>query len=233
MLEGVRACRRKWLCPRCGYRAVRDESERLEKLLLEWTTGEGAVGLLTLTQRHQLGDGLADLWDRLEAGWAAITRGSGWRTDQNAFGLRGYIRVTEVVHHPSTGWNVHFHVLLLLDYLLDEGDLDRLKTSLADRYCRGIESHGGQVALRAQSLQLMRAGTERYVAWYHCKGTGPLWTRDGSRSPIAILSDLETNGEGLELWQEFTAAVTDQRRVKFSASKNIDALRPRCGRIPY
>lgn len=232
VLEGIRECRRKWLCPTCGYKAVRDQSERLERWLLGWTAGGGAVGFLTLTQRHQVGDGLADLWDRLEAGWASVTRGSGWRTDQNAFGVRAYIRVTEVVHDHGTGWNVHLHVLLLLDHRLDDSDVYRLKASLTTRYRRGIESSGGQATASGQHLQLMEAGTEKTLAGYCCKGTRPLWSANGSRSPIAILSDLDTSGEGSALWEEFTATVTARRRMQLITTKKIGSLQPCRERIP-
>ena len=57
--------------------------------------------------RSSLEDGLATLWSRLEAGWAALVRGSGWNRDRLAYGLQGYVRIAEVVHHPTTGWNVH------------------------------------------------------------------------------------------------------------------------------
>ena len=41
---------------------------------------------------------MGNLWDRLGGGWAALVRGSGWRADREMFGLRGYVRVTEIVH---------------------------------------------------------------------------------------------------------------------------------------
>ena len=33
--------------------------------------------------------------------------------------------ITEVVHNPATGWNVHYHVVLLLDRALDQPHLRR------------------------------------------------------------------------------------------------------------
>ena len=120
ILEVTKSCRRKWLCPTCGYTAWRKEAAKLERRLRGWTAQGGAVALLTLTQSHCLNDGLAALWDRMEDGWAALVRGSGWTADKQAHGLRGYVRITEVVHSPATGWHVHFHVILLLDRELDQ-----------------------------------------------------------------------------------------------------------------
>ena len=114
-LEVTTSCRRKWLCPTCGYTASWREAAKLKRRLLGWTAQGCAVALLTLTQSHCPEDGLAMLWSRLEAGWAALVRGSGWTADKRAHGVRGYVRVTELVHNAAAGWNVHFHVILLLD----------------------------------------------------------------------------------------------------------------------
>ena len=120
ILEVTTSCRRKWLCPTCGYTASRKEAAKLTRRLLGWTAQGGAVALLTLTQSHCPDDGLAPLWSHLEAGWAALVRGSGWTADKRAYGVRGYVRVTELVHNAAAGWNVHFHVILLLDQELDQ-----------------------------------------------------------------------------------------------------------------
>ena len=36
-------------------------------------------------------DRLGQLWSSLEAGWAALVRGSGWTADKQAYGVRAYI----------------------------------------------------------------------------------------------------------------------------------------------
>src|SRR5258708_10216917 len=78
ILEVTKSCRRKWLCPTCGYTAWWRQAAQLEQRLLGWTAQGHAVAFLTLTQSHVTGDRLAALWDRLEDGWAALVRGSGW-----------------------------------------------------------------------------------------------------------------------------------------------------------
>ena len=88
-------------------------------------------------------DSLAVLWERMDAGWAALVRGSGWIADKQTFGLRGYFRATEVVHNPLAGWNVHFHVILLLDVPLDLFHLYVLKDSTSNRFAHGVARKGG------------------------------------------------------------------------------------------
>ena len=226
ILEVTTSCRRKWLCPTCGYTASWREAAKLKRRLLGWTAQGGAVAFLTLTQSHCPEDGLAMLWSRLEAGWAALVRGSGWTADKRAHGVRGYVRVTELVHNAAAGWNVHFHVILLLDQELDGPRTRRLRASLAARFFRGVERSGGHAAVDRQDLRPMAPRTEERLANYLFKGTRSHWSVNGSRTPMAILDDLESTGEGLHLWDEITDAVSTDRRMQVITSTRIDSLRP-------
>ena len=150
---------------------VAEGGSQAEAPTLGWTAQGGAVALLTLTQSHCPDDGLAMLWSRLEAGWAALVRGSGWTADKRAYGVRGYVRITELVHNAAAGWNVHFHVILLLDQELDQPRMHRLRASLAARFARGVERSGGHAAVDRQDLRPMTPGTEERLANYLFKGT--------------------------------------------------------------
>jgi hypothetical protein len=224
ILDVTTSCRRKWLCPTCGHTAFRKETAKLKRRLRSWTASGGAVALLTLTQSHCHNDGLATLWSRLDAGWAALVRGSGWAADKRTYGLRGYVRIAEVVHNATTGWNVHYHVVLLLDGELGQQHLEGLRTSLATRFTRGIAHRGGHAAVDCQHVRPMTPGTEGALASYCFKGTTMRSPTEGSRTPMAILSDLESTGEGSALWEEFSAAVSTDRRVQVITSRRVDSL---------
>ena len=114
--------------------------------------------------------------------------------------------VTEVVHSLATGWNVHFHVLLLLDRELDQLAMGGLKASLAARFARGVARCGGHASVDRQDLRPIAEGTEERLANYFFKGTTMRPSADGSRTPMAILSDLESTGEGFDLWDELTTS---------------------------
>jgi hypothetical protein len=47
---------------------------------------------------------------------------------------------------------------------------------------------------------------------------------DGSRTPMAILSDPESTGEGFAPWEEFSAVVSAERRMQVITSKLIDTV---------
>lgn len=223
VLEITVYCDRAWLCPVCGYHAAREQSRELATALMAWTSQGGSVAFLTLTQSHSIGDELSTLWDRLGYGWAALVRGSGWRTDQEIFGVRGYARVTEVVHHPQSGWNVHLHVPLLLFEARSDEQLYELKDRLTARFIRGIGAAGGRASRSGQDLGPMQPGTERQIADYCAKGT-MVWHSDNSRTPMAILADFKETGDGLALWKEFGAAVTWPKRKRHSPSHGIANL---------
>ncbi len=225
ILYATRWCGRKWLCPVCGYNASRKQMTRVQRTLRSWRANGGATAFLTLTQSHTPGDSLAVLWERMDAGWAALVRGSGWIADKQTFGLRGYFRATEVVHNPLAGWNVHFHVILLLDVPLDLFHLYVLKDSTSNRFAHGVARKGGYAAATLQDLRPVTPGSEELLAAYCGKGTTAR-TSKGSRTPMAILDDLERTGEGYELWEEFTKAVSAKRHRHFVASPRVAELVP-------
>lgn len=225
ILDTTAYCHRKWLCPTCGYVAARRSSRTLEGMLIRWSREGGSVGFLTLTQRHDAHDALPDLWDRIENGWGAAVRGSGWRADRRVYGICGYARITEVIHHPVTGWNVHLHVLLFFDRALSDNTLGPLKDSIVARFLHGIGNSGGHAEANGQHLCWMQPRTEPRFATYCFKGTTVRRSPDGSRTPMAILSDVKSTGHGHPLWTDFTAAVSERRRMQLATSRGIARMR--------
>jgi hypothetical protein len=225
ILEQPESCNRYWLCPHCGNRAAQRDQAILERRLAQWFSHGKAAAFLTLTQHHELTDRLADLWDRMVSGWSALKSGSGWKADRESFGIRGFVRSTEVLHHPVTGWNVHFHVVLLLDNALDQQALRDLHDRLSQRFVRGLGRRGGHADARGQDIRMLDPDNPARVARYFLKANGQLTSENGSRTPMGILSHLQSTGEGREVWQEFTEAVTaPPRRCRIRSSKAIDLL---------
>ena len=89
---------------------------------------------------------------------------------------------------------------------------------------RGVAARGGHAAVDCQDVRPVRPGTEGALASYCLKGTTMRWSTEGSRTSMAILSDLESKGEGFALWEEFSAAVSADRRVQVITSRRIDSL---------
>ena len=87
---------------------------------------------------------------------------------------------------------------------------------------RGVADRGGHAAVDCQDVRPVRPGTEGALASYCFKGTTMRWSTEGSRTSMAILSDLESTGEAL--WEEPSAAVSADRRVQVITSRRIDSL---------
>src|SRR4029077_18349973 len=96
--------------------------------------------------------------------------------------------------------------------------------SLATRFARGVARRGGHASLDGQDLKPMTPGTEGRLANYFFNGTTMRPSSDGSRTPIAILSDLESTGEGIDLWDELTTTVSAKRRHQMHTSNDIDSV---------
>lgn len=220
-------CGRAWTCPVCGYHAGRAQFWRLLNVLTAWTFRGGSVAALTSTVSHNIEDELHVLWDRMERGWNALARGSGWRADRKTFGLRHYVRITEVVHKPESGWHPHFHTVFLLDTAPTYGDVRELEDRVTARFIGGVRTAGGYATRNGQQLDLLQSRSELSTARYYAKATTGRWTTDGSRSPMAILADWHGAGEGNGgLWHEFRSAVTETRRRRYSPSRGIASLVP-------
>jgi len=219
-------CDRAWTCPVCGYHAARAQFWRLLNVLTAWTSRGGSVAILTSTVSHNIDDELHVLWDRLERGWNALAGGASWRSDRRTFGLRHYVRITEVVHNPDSGWHPHFHSFLLLDPTLSQEELCELEDHLTARFMRGVQAAGGCAKPKGQQLDLLQSRSELSTAGYYAKATTGRWTEDGSRTPIAILANSHETGEGNELWHGFSSTVAERKRRRYNASRGIASLSP-------
>lgn len=224
VLDIVKTCKRKWQCPRCAYAASKVGAVILNERIRRWTSDGGGIAFMTLTQMHCLRDSLEVLWRRLESGWSAVTRGAAWARDRAKFGIAGYVRITEIVHEPSSGWNPHYHVVLFLDGRGGEDQLRVLRDSVGRRFQRGVCGAAGSAGREAQDIRPYINGSHEELAGYCFKGLQIRRSHSGSRSPMAILADLWTTGEGIELWNEFVQAAPGRKQV--AVSHHLDAIRP-------
>jgi hypothetical protein len=75
------------------------------------------VAMATFTVRHNRRQSLARVWGAVGDCWRYTAEGSprAWKRDRLAFGVRGYLRLTEVTRSEVNGWHVHLHVLIFCD----------------------------------------------------------------------------------------------------------------------
>lgn len=111
-------CGNVWSCPSCSAKISRTRADELSQLFEWWRKGDvlgtRKVALVTLTVRHQFGESGDSVWDRVSAGWRAITEDWAYKQDKKSGFVHGVVRVTEATH-GAAGWHVHLHCAVLLD----------------------------------------------------------------------------------------------------------------------
>lgn len=111
-------CGNVWSCPSCAAKIARTRADELSKLFEWWRKGDvlgtRKVVLVTLTVRHRYGESGDSVWDRVSAGWRAITEDWSYKRDRKSGFVHGVVRVTEATH-GAAGWHVHLHCAVLLD----------------------------------------------------------------------------------------------------------------------
>lgn len=178
-----------------------------------WTHRQGGhTALVTFTQRHELGDDLAELMRSMSIAASQAFRLSPAAKDLH--GLCGYQHVSEMVHTSKRGWNVHRHGILFLDHQLDEYELLRLRDRLAAGFIRSIRRGGGNASQLGQDITAIAPGDEGQMASYCFKGT-KRWSQDATRTPLAIAYDYTATGSSQDgaLLRELAEAV-DATRIR-------------------
>lgn len=144
---GIATCSRAWACPVCAAKIGARRATEITDVLSAHAkdNGHGSPGgaaLLTLTVRHDASQPLAVVWSGVQSAWYAVTSTASWTRERDRWGIRGYIRATEVTHGQH-GWHVHCHTILLTrNKMLGEDALAALGARLYSRWSRGAQRAG-------------------------------------------------------------------------------------------
>ena len=118
--------------------------------------GQGGAALLTTTVRHDASQELSAVWHGVSSAWYAVTSTGAWKRERERYGIRGYIRATEVTHGKS-GWHVHCHTIILFE---DAEPHPVLLQDLADgihrRWSRGAQRAGLKAPSRKHGTDIRR-----------------------------------------------------------------------------
>ncbi len=178
--------------------------------------------MVTLTVSHSSDDELAVVLGHLDAGWAGSQRGSARGADRRRLGIRGHLRITEIVHQDASGWHPHFHVLLFRDPMLAGSDWGEVGDRLMTRFLSGVRAAGGTADLARQHLAI-GYGDGQGLVRYCLKGPTVSSSEHG-RSPLVLLADLETTGEGIDLVKEFDTTMSYSKHRRYSPSTGLQQL---------
>ncbi len=240
---GLSTCGSTWACPVCSAKIATHRAVELGAAVQSWQDQGGRVAMVTLTQRHDAGQALADLWDALGYAWGKVTSGRRWIAEQAEYGLDGWVRVVEATH-GANGWHVHVHALLFLDSGDQAPDVRHLGAQLFTRWAKALVRKGMRAPLAGSGgldVRLVSAGDAGVLGDYFTKSTyrvdaagagfevaaGTMKrARMGNRTPFAILADVVTLGlaDDLALWHEWEKGSHGRRQLTWSRGMRAKLL---------
>lgn len=229
--SGLVTCGSVWACPVCSAKIAAHRAAEVEAVLARHAQAGGSVVMATFTIQHRKGQGLRALWDALGDAWGKVTSGRGWQTDQDRFGIVGWLRVVEVTY-GAHGWHVHIHALLLTSSKV--ADLADLHARLYGRWGAAL-GRAGFAASRQHGVDVRDvdgAGTlGRYFAKavYEVTGANLKGTRHGNVTPFGLLRLVVEDGdaEALDRWHEWEMTSKGRRQLTWSRGlRDLYALEP-------
>lgn len=232
-----------WCSPVSAAKIARLRAEETRRGVQAWLDEDKnhSALFLTCTVRHNRTQSLDTLWDAISSCWSAVIDTPAWRGggrsgdgDRRRYGVRHYIKATEVTHGKH-GWHVHLHVVLLTDRTLSDQESAGLRSRILGRWSNRAVRRGLDAPSEEHGIDLKQAETSddaRKIAGYVSKGgiaglgneiAGGVTKRayGKGRTPFQILADLGAPGKKATprdraLWQEWEKSSHGRRQITWS-----------------
>lgn len=220
--KGLQTCGSVWACPVCSAKISERRRVELAAAIATWKAKGGEVLLLTLTNRHDRRDDLAELIKRQAAALQRFMNGSkaakAWFA---SMGSVGSIRAMEVTHGDANGWHPHYHMLVFVKsgvQLLETqtagaklwANCCRLAGLKAPSIERGLTLQGGEYAAR----YVGKWGLEQEMTKGHTKKA-----KAGGASPFDLLRRVlhdSNDSRSAALFREFATVFKGRRQLVWS-----------------
>ncbi len=188
--SNLQRCGSIWVCPVCAKNITEKRRAELKQATDRHKKNGGFVYLLTLTNRHHVGDNLDELLQGQKRAIAYLWGDRKPKEHLKALGKIGHIITTEVTHGVN-GWHPHYHILLFMDKPLDVKKLQRFLAEVWQNCCRkaklaipslvnGVDVSDGSYA----DKYVAKWGLEHEMTKGHVKKG-----REGGRTPFDLLRD--------------------------------------------
>ena len=214
--DNLQRCGSVWNCAVCSGEITEVRKIELKQGIDNWRSQGGWVYLVTLTNRHHMGDNLGDL---LSGQRKALVKLWGQRAVKEmlkALGYVGRITATEVTWSFDNGWHPHFHLLVFFDHQIN---IQGLQTFLASEWINACRKAG----LKLPSMDIgvdVRDGSyaDKYVAKWgleHELTKGHVKKgRGDSLTPFDMLRQYPENPELFgDLFREFADVFKGKRQL--------------------
>jgi len=221
---GLTSCGSVWSCPCCAAKVAAERAGDMAVVLEKVHTADGCGYMITLTMRHDRTQPLGQLWDASTKAWGRVITGRGWVED--AVGLLGWAKVTEVTRTPRNGWHVHVHALLCWDHDVDEDDAQRVAVRMWRRWDAQLRRDGlDSTPVHGVHAERVRAG-DAGLAEYFVKAAREItssYAKDSKvgRSPLAIGRDAVETGDSVDVaaWREWETMSSGRKQLTWSTGR--------------
>ena len=228
---GLSTCSSIWADPVCNAKIMARRALEIGAAVALWQAQGGSVVLLTLTERHRLGEPLGALWDDVAYAWSSVTRGRPWDSDRSAYGVAGFLRLAEVTIGRN-GWHPHLHALLFIEPTAEVVDVARLHARVFERWSRALNRRGRLAVMAASDAHLVTGPADETLSAYLTKsvdraksiGVEVTWSQSKStrtdlstETPWVLLDRIqEGDADALDLWHEWERASRGRRAHTWS-----------------
>nr|WP_240544315.1 protein rep [Bifidobacterium sp. SO4] len=222
-------CCSPWACSICSTIIRAHRAGELRQVVTAWTEQGHGLAFLTVTRPHTISEPLEVGLDRVQSGWRELGASQKWRTLKQVYGIRHWVRSTEITWNLSHGWHAHIHALLFLED--PDADVNGLGREIRELWSGLLSRDGGRPISRRHGVTCLPvATTPEQVASYLSKSSDGISAelmrmdakrgRKASLSPFQLL-DQETidqlgPGTARRLWLEYVAATHGRRSVTWS-----------------
>jgi hypothetical protein len=170
-MRGLAYCGSVWACPVCAW-YIQLKREKLVTELFNKTISAG-YGLVhvVLTFHHTKYSTCTDMLELQRTAWLHMTRSRRYRDWKKHNGIKWYMRALELTYSGVTGWHPHYHMVFVIDPLVDPREFDELYLMWAD----AVSAAGSYTSRDAYHYKVVTTADAASVAVfseYSTKGGG-------------------------------------------------------------
>lgn len=213
----LQRCGSVWTCPICAAQITEGRREEVKLAFKNWRDDGGYIVMATFTNRHHVGDNLAELLDGQKKALKRFWEKTKLVKTLKDLGYVGRLVATEVTYGKN-GWHPHYHMIMFFNDVVDVVELQELLGLEWQAACKktGMKiptlENGVQVQDGAKADKYVsKWGIEEEITKGHVKKG-----RDNSLTPFDLLRFSEDDAEYTKLFRQYADAFKGRRQLIWS-----------------
>ena len=111
-VAGLETCSSVWSCPVCSAKISTYRKAELSQIINHW---DKEMLFITFTIRHNSSQSLKEIWEAMTKAWTIFTSGKGYLLLKEGYGIKHYIKSTEITYSEKNGWHLHLHTVFFME----------------------------------------------------------------------------------------------------------------------